>query len=248
MNKLLTIPFHDKNLFLVEHNGEPLTPMKSIVDGMGLTWQSQHRKLTSNAKRWGITILMIPTESGIQEALCMPLRKLFGWLSTVSPNKVKPELKERITWYQNECDDVLWQYWQTLEKNKAPQKDPRALALQQQRKLMRTMSELKKSLDKAALEGEYIAASSSKLPTPELTLNYPDRFQGKDYLSHSELYPGTWDVNLLGLICNLELYEGRAVPVQVSGLKVLKRELMSLLLLVDTQARKLHEINKLTTH
>lgn len=135
-----------------------------------------------------------------------------------------------------------------LEKNKAPQKDPRELALQQQKKLMRSMTELKKSLDKAALEGEYIAASSSKLVSPELALNYTDRFQGKDYLSHGELYPGTWDVSLLGLICNLEQYEGRAVPLQVSGTKVLKRELMSLLLLVDMQSRKLDEIKRLTTH
>ena len=43
--------------------------------------------------------------------LCLPLRKLSGWLSTISPNKVKPELREKVIAYQNECDDALWDYW-----------------------------------------------------------------------------------------------------------------------------------------
>lgn len=30
---------------------------------------------------------------------------------TISPNKVRPELRERVIMYQNECDDVLWDYW-----------------------------------------------------------------------------------------------------------------------------------------
>ena len=30
---------------------------------------------------------------------------------TISPNKVKPELRETVMAYQAECDDVLWQHW-----------------------------------------------------------------------------------------------------------------------------------------
>ena len=30
---------------------------------------------------------------------------------TISPNKVKPELKDTIIKYQDECDDALWSYW-----------------------------------------------------------------------------------------------------------------------------------------
>ena len=37
--------------------------------------------------------------------------KLAGWLMTISPNKVKPELRETVMAYQAECDDVLWQHW-----------------------------------------------------------------------------------------------------------------------------------------
>lgn len=30
---------------------------------------------------------------------------------TISPNKVKPELRDTVIMYQNECDDVLWDCW-----------------------------------------------------------------------------------------------------------------------------------------
>ncbi|MDV7475308.1 phage antirepressor N-terminal domain-containing protein [Acinetobacter baumannii] len=115
MSNLSYIPqvvsFHGRELMIVEHEGQPYTPMKPIVEGMGLTWQSQHRKLTENNKRWGIIKMMIPTMGYLQEAICLPLRKLLAWLITISPNKVKPALRDTVIMYQNECDDVLWDYW-----------------------------------------------------------------------------------------------------------------------------------------
>lgn len=107
----LTINFHDTDLFVVEHSGQPYTPMKTIVEGMGLDWSSQLSKLNANPKRWGMVKIAIPTIGYIQETVCLPLRKLAGWLSTISPNKVKAELRETIIFYQDECDDALWEYW-----------------------------------------------------------------------------------------------------------------------------------------
>ena len=43
--------------------------------------------------------------------LCLALRKLAGWLQTISPNKVKPEIRDKVIQYQEECDDVLYEYW-----------------------------------------------------------------------------------------------------------------------------------------
>lgn len=107
----LPVNFHGNTLYIIDHNNEPYTPMKPIVEGMGLAWQVQLRKLSSNPKRWGITKMVTPSLDAHNEATCIPLRKLFGWLCTISPNKVKPELKETIIRYQNECDEVLYQHW-----------------------------------------------------------------------------------------------------------------------------------------
>lgn len=143
----IAVPFHNAELYLVEHNGQPYTPMKAIVDGMGLAWQTQHRKLTQGynqngdtskmdgqndhtSNRWGVSIIEIPTISGIQEMLCIPLRKLFAWLMTISPNKVKPELRDTVIKYQEECDDVLWDYWtkgRAVNPRKSTPKDRESL-------------------------------------------------------------------------------------------------------------------------
>lgn len=109
--QLITVPFHGNHLFITTYNDEPYTPMKSIVEGMGLDWGGQHKKLVANSHRWGVTIMEIPSEGGTQQAICLPLRKLPGWLMTLQPSRVAPELREKIITYQNECDDALWDYW-----------------------------------------------------------------------------------------------------------------------------------------
>lgn len=108
----ITVPFHGANLVLVEHEGQPYTPMKPIVDGMGLAWQTQLRKLRESSCRWGITKMVIPSVDPNNETSCLPLRKLMGWMMSISPNRIKnPAVKEKVVQYQNECDDVLWDYW-----------------------------------------------------------------------------------------------------------------------------------------
>ncbi|OOF00749.1 hypothetical protein BZG78_04360 [Salinivibrio sp. MA351] len=122
MPNQITVPFYGSKLLIVEHNGEPFTPMKPVVEGIGLAWQSQLAKLSNNPKRWTVTKIVTVADDGRQRSLtCLPLRKLFGWLQTLSPNKVKPSIRDRVIRYQNECDDVLWQYWAAESRQPAPQ-------------------------------------------------------------------------------------------------------------------------------
>lgn len=116
MNTISTInvPFHGNNLCIVTHNGEPYVPMRPIVEGMGLAWQSQLEKLKKRFSK-GVTEIVIPSKGGEQSMICLALRKLAGWLHTISPNKVKPEIRDKVIQYQEECDDVLYEYWTTGE-------------------------------------------------------------------------------------------------------------------------------------
>lgn len=109
--ELVQVAFHGDPLYLVTHGGEPYVPMRPVVEGMGLAWKPQFMKLMADKDRWGVTKMVTPSEGGPQESLCLPLRKILGWLMTISPNKVKPTLRERIICYQRECDDVLWRHW-----------------------------------------------------------------------------------------------------------------------------------------
>ncbi|WP_334468941.1 phage antirepressor N-terminal domain-containing protein [Arsenophonus sp. PmNCSU2021_1] len=106
----ITVPFYGNALYVVNHNGEPYTPMKPIVEGMGMDWKSQFRKLNQRFAK-GMVMLTIPSDGGPQDMACLALRKLNGWLQTISPNKVKPEIRDKVVQYQEECDDVLYEYW-----------------------------------------------------------------------------------------------------------------------------------------
>lgn len=112
MTNTITVPFYDNELYVVEHNNEPYVPMKPIVEGMGLDWKSQFRKLNQRFKTCVVEMtIQMPGDIQRRPVLCLALRKLAGWLQTISPNKVKPEIRNNVIRYQEECDDVLYQYW-----------------------------------------------------------------------------------------------------------------------------------------
>ncbi len=109
--ELMPVPFYGDTLVLVNEEGTPFVAMKAIVENMGLRWNGQHAKLT---EKFGSTVQIIWTvaEDGKnREMVCLPLRKLPAWLYSVNPNKVAPELRDKIIQYQAECDDALWDYW-----------------------------------------------------------------------------------------------------------------------------------------
>lgn len=112
MQAATIVPFRQSKLLLVSHEGQPFVPMKPVAEGMGLSWQGQHAKLSSGRLASTIKEILMVAEDGKQrEMTCLPLRKLPGWLMSIHPNKVRPELRDGIIAYQNECDDVLWSYW-----------------------------------------------------------------------------------------------------------------------------------------
>lgn len=127
----ITVSFHNAELYLVEHNGQPYTPMKPIVDGMGLDWAAQFNKLKQKFASTIAEIAMVANDGKIRLMICLPIRKLAAWLYSVNSNKVKPELRDTVIKYQEECDDVLWDYWtkgkavnpRTTKKERVPLKD-----------------------------------------------------------------------------------------------------------------------------
>ncbi|EOG1934017.1 phage antirepressor N-terminal domain-containing protein [Providencia stuartii] len=123
----INVPFHGNNLYVVNFNGEPYVPMKPIVEGMGLAWGAQFIKIKQRFGK-GVSEIEIPTKTGNQNMICLALRKLAGWLHTISPNKVKPEIRDKVIKYQEECDDVLYEYWTTGEVKAKPRKQAKQIA------------------------------------------------------------------------------------------------------------------------
>jgi len=169
--RAITVPFHGADLYVVEHESQPYTPMKPIITGMGLTWHGQHAKIKTNARRWGVLELRIPSSGGLQDMLCMPLRKLPGWLSGIEAGKVKnAEARAKVVEYQNECDDVLWQYWNdgiAINPRAAYSVNPGDVLTKEEADTLRQMVEgmAKKLTSDTKVQGKFIMQAWSKLKT-----------------------------------------------------------------------------------
>lgn len=124
----INVPFHGNNLYVVNYNGQPYVPMKPIVDGMGMDWASQFTKLKQKFSSTIAEITMVADDGKERNMICLALRKLAGWLHTISPNKVKAEIRDKVIQYQEECDDVLYEYWTTGEVKAKPRKQVKQIA------------------------------------------------------------------------------------------------------------------------
>ncbi|EOK2565193.1 phage antirepressor N-terminal domain-containing protein [Escherichia coli] len=144
------MPFHGAELYVVNHNGEPYTPMKPIVEGMGLDWKSQHKKISQRFSK-GMVEITIPSAGGAQAMICMALRKLAAWLNSISPNKVRPEIRDKVIQYQEECDDVLYEYWtkgHVVNPRKAKKVLPGKITTEQQEAIKQLVMSRGQSLPK----------------------------------------------------------------------------------------------------
>jgi len=112
---LATVPFQGATLIVMRGAtpAETLVAMKPLVEGMGLAWEAQHRKLTSHPVLGkGITEITIPSAGGPQAYTALPLSRLNFWLATIHSNKVPdPQTRARVLAYQAECADVLFEHF-----------------------------------------------------------------------------------------------------------------------------------------
>ncbi len=109
--QLMPVPFHGDTVVLVGQNNEPYVAMKPIVTNMGIDWNGQRTKLVEKFSSTVEEISTVAEDGKLRSMTCIPLRKLAAWLYSISPNKVAPELRDKIIQYQEECDEVLWNYW-----------------------------------------------------------------------------------------------------------------------------------------
>ena len=177
MNNQIRVTFHGSSLFIVDHNGEPYTPMRPIVEGMGLSWATQTVKLNKNRERWGVSLIETPSIDKYNAVICLPLRKLFGWLQTLQPNRIRKEIRDKVIQYQNECDDVLWRYW-----NQETNHPPTPSTIPVTTKLLMTL-ENGRVLGTVPIGDDVMVFERSRLP--EL-LREPGYFSIEDYAKIAE--------------------------------------------------------------
>ncbi|XDZ50196.1 phage antirepressor N-terminal domain-containing protein [Neisseriaceae bacterium CLB008] len=138
-NNTTLVPFYGSNLITAKVGEVVYVAMRPIVEAMGLNWGAQAKKLENSKLKHGCTDISTPTKSGIQDMLYIPIRKLNGWLFSINPAKVKESIRDTVIKYQEECFEVLHDYWTKgeainprLRKEKTRKALPNGLTIEQQ--------------------------------------------------------------------------------------------------------------------
>ena len=107
MSKQLTaIDFHGSKLIAIagDRPENTLVVMKPVVEGMGLNWEGQRKKMQAHPViKQGVTVTVVPSSSGVQETLFLTLDLLNFWLATIHPDRIKNEVtRSKVIEYQTE--------------------------------------------------------------------------------------------------------------------------------------------------
>ncbi|HBW8188762.1 TPA: antirepressor protein Ant [Klebsiella pneumoniae] len=123
------VPFNGQQVLTTMAAGIAYVAMRPIVENIGLDWAAQFVKLKKQSKKFGCCDIATPSKGGIQKMLCIPLKKLNGWLFSINPEKVRADIRDKLIQYQEECFTVLHDYW-TKGKAENPRKTQQSTAKQ----------------------------------------------------------------------------------------------------------------------
>lgn len=105
---LVTVDFKSNRIEVVKETQSIV--VKDICEAIGLDFKGQHRKILEDDS-YESKLIKVQTRGGLQEVFTIPLSKLNGWLFSINPNKVKPEVKQKLIEYKKECFNVLNNYF-----------------------------------------------------------------------------------------------------------------------------------------
>ncbi|EDL3592088.1 hypothetical protein CRX22_10655 [Salmonella enterica subsp. enterica serovar Newport] len=104
------IDFYGDKLDVVDmEDGKPGIAARRLVENLGLSWGNQSEKLKDPHYR--CSVIRTPSQGGAQETIVIPLNRINAYLYSINHNKVREDLQEKIRLYQDECADVLYNYW-----------------------------------------------------------------------------------------------------------------------------------------
>ncbi|MBZ9939161.1 phage antirepressor N-terminal domain-containing protein [Mesorhizobium sp. BR1-1-16] len=106
------VEFRGVKIDTVDVEGQPHVALRPIVEGMGLDWSAQWRRVERDAVlSEGVAMTAMPSRGGAQQAAVIPLKMLNGFLFGIDAGRVRPEIRETVIAYQRECYDALAAYW-----------------------------------------------------------------------------------------------------------------------------------------
>ncbi|EAZ3421358.1 phage antirepressor Ant [Salmonella enterica subsp. enterica serovar Albany] len=106
------VPFNDQQIITAMAAGVAYVAMKPIVENLGMSWSTQQTKLMKQISKFNcVHMNMVAADGKLRKLLCLPLKKLNGWLFSINPEKVRADIRDKLIQYQEECFTVLHDYW-----------------------------------------------------------------------------------------------------------------------------------------
>ena len=198
------VPFNGQQIITAMAAGVAYVAMKPIVENLVMSWSTQQTKLMKQISKFNcVHMNMVAADGKLRKLLCLPLKKLNGWLFSINPEKVRADIRDKLIQYQEECFTVLHDYWtkgkaenarkKTSVDDRTPLRDavnmlvskkhlmyPEAYAMIHQRFNVESIEELDASQIPQAVE--YIhrvvlegefIGKQEELPAQKLDINFP---------------------------------------------------------------------------
>ena len=106
------VPFNGQQIITAMAAGVAYVAMKPIVENLGMSWSTQQTKLMKQISKFNcVHMNMVAADGKLRKLLCLPLKKLNGWLFSINPEKVRDDIRDKLVQYQEECFTVLHDYW-----------------------------------------------------------------------------------------------------------------------------------------
>lgn len=121
MSNIVTVDFYGDTLFGFKEGDHTFVGMKPMVEAMGLNWSGQLQRVKRDPiLSEGVCVIPTPFgRGGDQEAVCLRLELVNGWLFTISTDRIKDKsVREKVITYQRECYRVLHEHFQGAAKSR----------------------------------------------------------------------------------------------------------------------------------
>lgn len=117
------VPFNGQQIITAMAAGVAYVAMKPIVENLGMSWSTQQTKLMKQISKFNcVHMNMVAADGKLRKLLCLPLKKLNGWLFSINPEKVRADIRDNLIQYQEECFSVLHDYWTKGKEENARKK------------------------------------------------------------------------------------------------------------------------------
>lgn len=105
-----TITVNEKEIIIATIDNEKYVAIKPICEALGVNYDSQIEKINSDEILSQLTPLrgLVGADGNKRKMRSISLKFVFGWLFTINPKNVKPEIKQQIIDYRMECYNALF--------------------------------------------------------------------------------------------------------------------------------------------